>query len=101
MILFLGLIFLVNNSRCKLSIRLLFNLFNSIQKQANKILQIIHCPQWLSNMLINGIYQTLTWIIAVMLPPMAIFFPLFTILEDLGVSSKLHLIWMDFLKSML
>ncbi len=49
-------------------------------------------------MLINGIYQTLTWIIAVMLPPMAIFFPLFTILEDLGVSSKLHLIWMDFLK---
>ena len=35
-------------------------------------------------MLINGIYQTLTWIIAVMLPPMAIFFPLFTILEDLG-----------------
>ena len=35
-------------------------------------------------MLINGVYKTLTWIVAVMLPPMAIFFPLFTILEDLG-----------------
>ena len=35
-------------------------------------------------MLISGIYQTLTWIISVMLPPMAIFFPLFTFLEDLG-----------------
>ena len=32
----------------------------------------------------SGVYQTLTWIVAVMLPPMAIFFPLFTILEDLG-----------------
>ena len=44
----------------------------------------IHCPTWLSDMLILGIYQTLTWIVAVMLPPMAIFFPLFTFLEDLG-----------------
>ena len=41
-------------------------------------------PKWLSSMLILGVYQTVTWIIAVMLPPMAIFFPLFTILEDLG-----------------
>ena len=35
-------------------------------------------------MLIFGVYQTLTWVISVMLPPMAIFFPLFTFLEDLG-----------------
>ena len=41
-------------------------------------------PNWLSSMLILGVYQTVTWIVAVMLPPMAIFFPLFTILEDLG-----------------
>ena len=38
----------------------------------------------LGNFTISGIYQTLTWIVSVMLPPMAIFFPLFTILEDLG-----------------
>ena len=41
-------------------------------------------PDWLKGALIDGVYRTLTWIIAVMLPPMAIFFPLFTILEDLG-----------------
>ena len=35
-------------------------------------------------MLIYGVYQTLSWFVAVMLPPMALFFPLFTFLEDLG-----------------
>ena len=35
-------------------------------------------------MLVDGLYKTLAWVISVMLPPMAIFFPLFTLLEDLG-----------------
>jgi ferrous iron transport protein B len=41
-------------------------------------------PAWLHGILILGIYRTLAWVISVMLPPMAIFFPLFTLLEDLG-----------------
>ncbi len=41
-------------------------------------------PLWLEGILIKGSYRTLAWVIAVMLPPMAIFFPLFTLLEDLG-----------------
>ncbi|NLK88474.1 MAG: ferrous iron transport protein B [Clostridiaceae bacterium] len=41
-------------------------------------------PQWLHGMLVLGMYRTLAWVISVMLPPMAIFFPLFTLLEDLG-----------------
>ena len=84
MILFLGLIFWITIVGANYPSELLFNLFNSIQNKLINFANYIHCPQWLSNMLINGIYQTLTWIIAVMLPPMAIFFPLFTILEDLG-----------------
>ena len=84
MILFLGLIFWLTIVGANYPSELLFNLFNSIQIKLINFANYIHCPQWLSNMLINGIYQTLTWIIAVMLPPMAIFFPLFTILEDLG-----------------
>jgi ferrous iron transport protein B len=40
-------------------------------------------------MLVLGVYQTVTWIISVMLPPMAIFFPLFTFLEDLGFLPRL------------
>lgn len=41
-------------------------------------------PPWLSGVLVDGAYTTLSWVVAVMLPPMAIFFPLFTLLEDLG-----------------
>jgi len=41
-------------------------------------------PDMLIDMLMNGIYKVMTWVVAVMLPPMAIFFPLFTILEDFG-----------------
>ncbi len=39
---------------------------------------------WLSGFLIDGVYLALAWVIAVMLPPMAIFFPMFTLLEDFG-----------------
>ncbi|WP_333638590.1 ferrous iron transport protein B [Tissierella praeacuta] len=41
-------------------------------------------PTWLHEMLVLGVYRTLAWVVSVMLPPMAIFFPLFTLLEDLG-----------------
>lgn len=44
----------------------------------------LHSPQWLCDMLVHGVYRTLAWVVSVMLPPMAIFFPLFTLLEDLG-----------------
>ena len=39
---------------------------------------------WLTDAVVHGMYRTLAWVVAVMLPPMAIFFPLFTLLEDLG-----------------
>ena len=41
-------------------------------------------PLWLSGLLIDGMYLSTAWVVAVMLPPMAIFFPLFTLLEDFG-----------------
>ena len=41
-------------------------------------------PEWLHGALVLGAYRTLAWVVSVMLPPMAIFFPLFTLLEDLG-----------------
>ncbi len=44
----------------------------------------IGLPWWLSGILIDGIYLTVAWVVSVMLPPMAIFFPLFTLLEDFG-----------------
>jgi ferrous iron transport protein B len=44
----------------------------------------IALPWWLSGVLIDGIYLATAWVVSVMLPPMAIFFPLFTLLEDFG-----------------
>jgi ferrous iron transport protein B len=44
----------------------------------------IGAPWWLTGFLWHGVYRGLAWVVSVMLPPMAIFFPLFTILEDLG-----------------
>ena len=41
-------------------------------------------PWWVQGALVDGVYRTAAWVVAVMLPPMAIFFPLFTLLEDAG-----------------
>ncbi len=49
-----------------------------------KGLQQLNTPVWLQELLISGIWRTLAWVVSVMLPPMAIFFPLFTLLEDAG-----------------
>ena len=84
MILFLIIIFWITIVGANYPSQFLFSLFGSIQEKLIAFANYINCPEWLSNMLILGVYQTLTWVISVMLPPMAIFFPLFTILEDLG-----------------
>ena len=45
---------------------------------------LVGMPWWLDGLLIDGVYLATAWVVAVMLPPMAIFFPLFTLLEDFG-----------------
>ena len=84
MLLFLGLIFWITIVGANYPSQALFMMFSWIQEKLVFVANYLHFPSWLSSMCINGIYQTLTWIIAVMLPPMAIFFPLFTFMEDLG-----------------
>lgn len=49
-----------------------------------ELFQQAGAPGWVTGLVVDGVYTTLTWVVAVMLPPMAIFFPLFTLLEDLG-----------------
>lgn len=84
MILFLGLIFWLTIVGANYPSQFLFDMFSKFQEKLINFATYINCPSWLSDMLILGVYQTLTWVVSVMLPPMAIFFPLFTILEDLG-----------------
>jgi ferrous iron transport protein B len=59
-------------------------LIDTIQPLLHHAADFIHLPWWLSGLLIDGMYLATAWVISVMLPPMAIFFPLFTLLEDFG-----------------
>lgn len=63
---------------------LLFQFFSYLEGYILNFLEFLKFPQFLIDLLISGVYKVLTWVVAVMLPPMAIFFPLFTLLEDLG-----------------
>ena len=84
MILFLALIFWITIVGANYPSKLLFTLFSYFKGKLIALFKYLHSPLWFSSMMIDGVYQTLTWVISVMLPPMAIFFPLFSILEDLG-----------------
>ncbi len=55
-----------------------------IEEQLLHLFAALSAPAWLTGILIQGMYRSLAWVVSVMLPPMAIFFPLFTLLEDLG-----------------
>ena len=68
---------------------LLFKFFSSLEDNLYHILEFIHLPSILINLIVNGIYKTLYWVVSVMLPPMMIFFPIFSFLEDLGVLPRI------------
>ncbi len=84
MLVFLGLIFWLTITVANYPSEWLSSFFGWFQEKIEYLFEIMSAPDWLKGALIDGVYKTLTWIIAVMLPPMAIFFPMFTILEDLG-----------------
>ena len=84
MIVFLGIILWLTIVGANYPSQLLSNLFGYIEEKLVYLFTILNAPVWLKGILIDGMYKTVTWVVAVMLPPMAIFFPMFTLLEDLG-----------------
>lgn len=58
--------------------------FAWIEARLTALFAALHAPAWLHGALVEGVWRTLGWVVSVMLPPMAIFFPLFTLLEDAG-----------------
>ncbi|MGN0145331.1 MAG: ferrous iron transport protein B [Clostridium sp.] len=84
MILLLGVIFWITIVGANYPSSLLSKFLFYIQDKLTEFFIYIGAPSWLEGILIQGMYRTLAWVVAVMLPPMAIFFPLFTLLEDLG-----------------
>ena len=89
MFLFLVIIFFLTIRLANYPSELLFAGFNFIGEQLNHLFVNLGVSEFWIGLLLDGGYKVLTWVIAVMLPPMAIFFPLFTILEDLGVLPRI------------
>ena len=84
MLMFLALIFWITISGANYPSALLSQLFFFLEDRLSAFLQLLKAPWWLHDSLTYGIFRTVGWVVSVMLPPMAIFFPLFTLLEDSG-----------------
>lgn len=89
MLLLFGAIFWITIVGANYPSQLLSGFFSELGIKLAAGFEAIHMPALITDPLINGVYLTLTWVIAVMLPPMAIFFPLFTLLEDSGYLPRL------------
>lgn len=64
--------------------QLISNFLFYIQDRLTDLFMYLGAPDWLHGIIVLGMYRVLAWVVSVMLPPMAIFFPLFTLLEDAG-----------------
>ncbi len=84
MIFMLSVIFYITLKGANYPSAILSRTLFSLEGPLYSFLSSLHLSQKLCDMLVFGGYRVLAWVVSVMLPPMAIFFPLFTILEDVG-----------------
>ena len=84
MLLLLTAVFWLTMTGANYPSALLYDWLFSFEEVLLRTAETLHAPWWLSGVLIDGVYRVTAWIVSVMLPPMAIFFPLFTLLEDSG-----------------
>ncbi len=84
MLLMLGLIFWITIQGANIPSQILSNILFSFQSKLIAWFIQFGVPNFVTGLIAEGMYGTLAWVVSVMLPPMAIFFPLFSLLEDLG-----------------
>lgn len=84
MILLLGLVLWITMSLANYPSEALSRLFTYLEGKIVLLFELCNAPKILTEALVFGVYRTLSRVVAVMLPPMAIFFPMFTLLEDSG-----------------
>ena len=84
MLLLLALLFWITISGANLLSGFLSDGLFRVQDWLSRLFMVLNSPPWLHDLCVLGVYRTLAWVVSVMLPPMAIFFPLFTLLEDSG-----------------
>ncbi len=84
MALLLGVIFWLTITGANVPSAMLASALFFLEDQGAALFDAVGLPWWVTGFVWHGVYRGLAWVVSVMLPPMAIFFPLFTILEDLG-----------------
>ena len=84
MLALLALIFWLTISGANYPSQLLADGLFRVQDRLTELFEYLNAPDWLHGILVLGVYRVLAWVVSVMLPPMAVFFPLFTLLEDAG-----------------
>jgi ferrous iron transport protein B len=84
MLVLLAVVFWVTIVGANVPSTILANALFWFEDQMVALFNSLGVPWWITGFIWNGVYRGLAWVVAVMLPPMAIFFPIFTILEDLG-----------------
>ncbi len=89
MIALLGIVFWITIAGANIPSNLLMELFCDMGEKLGIFLKWCAVPDWLYGIVKDGIFLTVSWVVAVMLPPMAIFFPLFTLLEDFGLLPRI------------
>lgn len=84
MLLLFGLLFWITAIGANYPSEWLSSFFDFIKGELYNLFNLLSIPDFFTGILIDGVYTTLSWVVSVMLPPMAIFFPLFSIIEDSG-----------------
>jgi ferrous iron transport protein B len=84
MLVVLAVIFWLTIAGANVPSAMLASAFFALEARGAAVFEVLGAPWWLTGFIWHGVFRGLGWVISVMLPPMAIFFPMFTILEDLG-----------------
>lgn len=89
MVLLLGLVLWITISASNYPSELLKSLFDRFELWLSDALCTIGTPSVVISLFVDGVIRVLLWVVSVMLPPMAIFFPLFSVLEEIGVLPRI------------
>lgn len=84
MLLLLAGVFFITIKGANVPSKILASGFFWLEEQIKLLFVDLKAPWWLTGFLVDGVYRSVAWVVSVMFPPMAIFFPIFTILEDAG-----------------
>ncbi len=84
MLILLAVIFWITITGANFVSELLSTIFSGAEALLLNFLNSVHTPETVKSIIIDGVFKIPAWVVSVMLPPMAIFFPLFTLLEDVG-----------------